>query len=328
MQFDHLKRRDVLTLLAGAAAFPRAVRAQQRMPVLGNLVAGSRLVQPTITAAFNQGLKETGFVEGQNLIVLHREAEGRYDRLPRLAMELVARSVDVITASPGPAAMAAKAATRSIPIVFAVGTDPVETGLVASINRPGGNVTGVSFATLALMSKRIEVLHELVPPPALIAALVNPSSNAESDTKDVQAAALALGRTIQIFEARTAPEIDTAFAALIKAGARAFVLGNDAFLSSRRNQIVALAIRHAIPAIYPYREYATAGGMMSYGTDRTEIARQHGTYVGRVLKGEKPADLPVMLPTKFELVVNLTTAKAIGFAIPETFLLRADEVIE
>ena len=324
-----MNRRKFIAFVGGAAAaWPFAARAQTR-PVIGILQAGSTNEQQlTVTAAFQQGLKELGFVEGKNLVIESRSANGRYDRLPALAAELVARRVAVIVPIPSQAARAAKAATATIPIVFAVGVDPVEAGLVASLNRPGGNVTGVSFSTLPLTRKRIEILHELVPPPALMAALVNPNSNAESDTKDALAAAQALGREMKVFEARSASEIDAAFAAMLQQGVRALVLGNDALLSSRRNQIAALAIRHAIPAIYPYRGYALAGGMMSYGASRTEVARQHGIYVGRVLKGEKPADLPVMMPIKFELVVNLTTARAIGQTIPGMFLARVDEVIE
>jgi putative tryptophan/tyrosine transport system substrate-binding protein len=325
-----IQRRGFITLLGGAAAaWPLAARAQRRAnAVIGYLDAGSTVPGP-VMAAFHQGLKETGWIEGQNVTIQFQAAEGQYDRLPALAAELVSRRINVIVAVPTPAAQAAKAATTTIPIVFAVGSDPVEVGLVASLNRPGGNLTGVSFSTAALMKKRIELMHELVPPPALIAVLTNPANElGQSDRQDSQAAALALGRQIRVFDARTADEVGTAFAALVQAGAGSFVLGNDPFLASRREQIAYLAIRHALPAMFPFREYVTAGGMMSYGVVRPEISRQHGIYVGRVLKGEKPADLPVMLPTKFELVINLNVAKAIGFAIPETFLVRANEVIE
>jgi putative ABC transport system substrate-binding protein len=326
-----MKRRDFITLLGGAAAWPIAARGQQAaVRSVGYLAAGS---SETTAAAFRQGLKETGFVEGQNIAIEYRSANGQYDRLPALAAELVSRRVDVIAAAPTPSALAAKAATQTIPIVFAVGTDPVEAGLVASLNKPSGNLTGLSFFTFVLMKKRIELLHELVPQPGLFGALMNPANPANeivsnNDRKEAQTAALALGRQIQIFEASTASEIDAAFAALLRAGARALVLGNDPFFNSRRDQIAYLAIRHAIPTIVPLREYVTAGGLISYGVNISDIYRQVGVYAGRILKGEKPAELPVMLPSKFELVVNLKTAKAIGLTIPESFLLRADEVIE
>jgi putative ABC transport system substrate-binding protein len=322
-----MKRREFITLLGGAAAtWPIAARGQQAVQVIGFLNAGTG--KPENDAAFRQGLSDAGFSVDRNVKIEYAQSDGQYDRLAVLAAEFTTRPVDVIAAAPNPAAAAAKAATATIPIVFAVGTDPVEAGLVASLNKPGGNVTGVSFFTVALMSKRIELLHELLPPSTIIGVLLNPASNGPSDRKAAETAAGKLGRSLLVLEARNVGEIDAAFVTLAGAGAKAFVLGNDAFLSSRRDQLKELTIRYRLPAIFPYREYAAIGGLMSYGAIRTEIARQHGVYVGRVLKGEKPADLPVMLPARFEMVVNLKTAKAIGLTIPESFLLRADEVIE
>jgi putative ABC transport system substrate-binding protein len=274
-------------------------------------------------------LKQVGYAERQNIAIEFRSANGQYDRLPALAAELVARRVDVIVAVPTAAALAAKTATTTIPIVFAVGTDPVEAGLVTSLNRPDGNLTGLSFFTFTLMKKRIELLHELVPQSPLVAVLVNPANeNAKSDRKSAQEAALAFGWQIQVFDASTAVEIDAAFAALVQIGARALVLGNDPFFNSRRDQIAYLAIRHAIPTVVPLRQYVTAGGLMSYGARIADTFGQLGVYTGRVLKGEKPADLPVLQPTRFELIVNLTTAKVLGLTVPPTLLAIADEVIE
>jgi putative ABC transport system substrate-binding protein len=320
-----MQRRKFITLLGSAAAWPLAAQAQrQPTPVIGYLTAAL-----PVSASFREGLKEAGYAEGQNVAIEYRSANGQYDRLPALAAELVARRVDVIAASPTPAALAAKAATATVPIVFAVGTDPVEAGLVASLNKPGGNITGLSFFTFVLMKKRIELLHELVPQSALIGVLVNPANeNVESDRKSAQEAALALGWQIHIFEARTAGEIGAAFGALVQIGVRALVLGNDPFFNSRRDQIAYLAIRHAIPTVVPLREYVTAGGLMSYGARVDDTFRRFGVYAGRILKGEKPADLPVEAPTKYELVINLKTAKALGIELPPTVLARADEVIE
>jgi putative ABC transport system substrate-binding protein len=323
-----MRRREFIAGL-GAAAWPLAAGAQQRqLPVIGFLSATSR-ESTGYVGPFLQGLKESGFIEGQNVVIEYRWAEGRYERLPALAAELISLKVAVIAAGPSPAALAAKAATATIPIVFWIGADPVEVGLVASLNRPGGNLTGASFTTVALTTKRLEFLLELVPNTTLVALLVNPGTpNANSDSKEVQAAAGKLGRQALILNASTERDIDAAFATLLQQGAGGLLLGNDPFFAQRRRQIFALATRHAIPAIYPLRIYAREGGLMSYGTDANDSARIQGNYVGRILKGEKPADLPVQMPTRFQLVVNLITAKAIGLTIPDSFKLLADEVIE
>jgi putative tryptophan/tyrosine transport system substrate-binding protein len=331
MSFDRLRRREFIALISGAAAWPMTARAQQAaMPVVGYLSAGSRSSSPEPRAAFRQGLKDMGYAEGQNVTIEYQWAEGRYDLLAGMAAEMVARRVAVIAASPSPAALAAKAATSIIPIVFSVGADPVQSHLVANLNRPGSNLTGSTFFTGPLIAKRFELLLELVPKPAFIALLNNPANpgNGTSDVQEAVAAASALGQKINVLNASTAAEIDTAFATLPQQEPRALVIGGDRFLNSRRDQLALLAARYAIPAVYPLRIYVTSGGLMSYGTDSNESARQQGVYVGRILKGEKPAELPVVQPTRFELVINLRAAKAIGLTIPELFLARADEVIE
>jgi putative ABC transport system substrate-binding protein len=325
-----MRRRDFVILLAGAmGGRPFAVRAQQKvMPVIGFLGSTSR--DAPLVAAFLEGLAETGYVEGQNAAIEYRWAEGRYDRLPALAAELVKRRVDVIVTQGGiPPTRAAKSATSTIPIVFAVGTDPVEDGLVASLARPGGNLTGVTFMMTELNSKRLELLSELVPQARVITLLVNPNNpSAERTMRDVQEAARAKGVQLLILRAGTESEIDAAFASFVQQHAGALLVGNDPFFNSRREQLGALALRHAVPAIYEAREYVAAGGLISYGTSLTAANRLKGIFVGRILNGTKPADLPVQQPTTFELVINLKTAKVLGLTVPPSLLARADEVIE
>jgi len=325
-----MRRRELIFLLGGAAtAWPLAARAQQKkVPVIGFLGSSSPGPSAPGVAAFHQGLSETGYVEGQNVAIEYRWAEGRYDRLPAFAADLVGRKVDVIFAGAPPSALAAKNATSTIPIVFAIGADPVSTGLVASLARPGGNLTGVSFLLVELNSKRLELLSDLIPQARAIALLVNPNNPAaERVIRDVQEAARAKGVQLPILKAGTESEIDAAFASLVQLQAGALLVGSDPFFRARRDQIVALASRHAVPAIYQGREFALAGGLISYGAS-VFASRQAGTYVGKILKGAKPADLPVQQPTTFELVINLKTATALGLTVPQTFLMRADEVIE
>jgi putative tryptophan/tyrosine transport system substrate-binding protein len=326
-----MRRRELMLLLGGAMTAARAVRAQQNaMPVIGFLSRASSGFYAPFVAAFRRGLGDTGYVEGQNVAIEYRWAEGRDDRLPALAVDLVGRKVDVIVTSGGTlSALAAKRATSVIPIVFNVGGDPVEFGLVVSLARPGGNLTGVSIMTTELMPKRFELLSELVPQAGVFALLVNPNNpNAEPMIRDVQKAARARGVQLNILNASSESEIDAAFTSLVQQHAGALVVGADAFFGSQLDQLVALAARHAVPAIYEWREFAVAGGLISYGTNRTFAFRQAGFYAGRILKGANPADLPVQQPTKFELVINLETAKALGLTIPQTILARADEVIE
>jgi putative ABC transport system substrate-binding protein len=326
-----MRRRELLFLLGGMMTAARALRAQQKaMPVIGFLGLASPGPFASFAAAFHKGLSEAGYVEGQNVTIEYRWAEGHYDRLPALATDLVDRKVNVIAASGGPAsALSAKKLTSTIPIVFIVGGDSVELGLVASLARPGGNLTGVAVLAIELMPKRLELLLELVPQAGVIALLVNPNSpTAERHIGDIQEAARVKGVQLAILKAGTEGEIDAAFGTLVQLGTSALLVGSDPFFNSRREQLVALAARHAVPAIYEWREFAAAGGLISYGTSLTGVWRQFGIYVGRILKGEKPADLPVQQPTKFELVINLNTAKALGLTVPPSILARADEVIE
>jgi putative ABC transport system substrate-binding protein len=300
------------------------------MPVIGFLSARSAGASASLVAAFQQGLGDTGYVEGQNVTIEYRWADGQYARLPALAADLVDRKVDLIATSGGPsAAQAAKSATATIPITFVVGTDPVGLGLVASLARPGGNVTGVSMLTTELNAKRFELLAELVPHAKVIALLVNPTyPGTERIIEEVQQAARATGVQLDTLKAATEGEIDAAFATLVQRHAEALVIGNDGFFDSRREQFVVLTGRHAVPAIFQGREFPASGGLISYGTSLKGVYRQHGSYAGKILKGAKPADLPVQQPTTFELVINLKTVKALGLAVPQTILARADEVIE
>jgi putative ABC transport system substrate-binding protein len=324
-----MNRRELMLMLGTAMTAAPALRAQQKtLPAIGFLGSASPGRNAPLAAAFHQGLSETGYVEGQNVVIEYRWAEGRYDRLPALAADLVARKVDVIAADGIPAAPAAKSATSTIPIVFSVG-DPVDLGLVASLARPGGNLTGVSTMAPELSPKRLELLSELVPQIGAIALLVNPNnSNTERIIRDMQEAARAKGVKLHILKAGTESEIDGAFATLAQLHTGALVVGGDPFFGNWREQLVALAARHAVPAIYQSREFTEAGGLISYGSSFTAAFRQVGIYAGKILKGEKPADLPVQQPTTFELVVNLNTAKTLGLTVPPSILARTDEVIE
>ena len=323
-------RRDFITLLGGAAvAWPLAARAQQAaVPVIGFLNGGSAWEYEPLAAIFRRGLSETGFVEGVNAFIEYRWAEGHYERMPTMAADLVRRRVTAIFAN-GPAVAAAKDATSTIPIVFAVGFDPIASGLVTRLSRPEDNLTGFTNLLDEVAPKSLELLRELVPTATNVAILVNPAyPSAENQLRDGQAAARTLGMQLHIMNASTESQIDSAFAAFIQQSVDAIFVAGDPFFASRRDQIVALAARHAIPAIYARREFPVAGGLMSYGGGVVDMYRQAGTYVGRILKGEKPADLPVVQSTKIELILNLKTAKALGLEIPPSLLARADEVIE
>ena len=326
-----MKRRKFITLLGGAAAWPLAARAQQSaMPVIGFLDPRSADGMADRLRAFRQGLKETGHVEGENVAIEYRWAEGQYDRLPALAAELVRRQVAVIVATPTVSALAAKSATATIPIVFTVGDDPVKLGLVSSLARPGGNLTGVNFFGAEVVSKRLELLRELIPGVGRLAVLVNPSNATISETtvRVVEAAARGMGLQVQVFNAGTNREIDAAFANLVRERSDAVFVGGDAFFTSRRVQLANLAARYVIPSSFSQREMAEAGGLMSYATNTRDTYRQAGVYVGQVLKGAKPADLPVVQSAKFEFVINASTARMLGLEIPDKLLALADEVIE
>jgi ABC-type uncharacterized transport system substrate-binding protein len=323
-------RRAFITLLSGtAAAWPIAARAQPTIPIIGFLNAGSAAQWAHLAIAYRRGLLEGGYVDGQNVAIEYRWADGQYDRLPILVTDLVRHQVAVIAAGGGdPAVLAAKAATATIPILFATGSDPVKSGLVSSFNRPDGNVTGITGFTNLLGSKRLELLRNLVPA-TLIAVLVNPSNPpALSELADIQAAAQVRGQQLLVLNAASEHDIETAFATLVERQAGALLPGTDSFFTARREQIIALAARHAVPTIYMQREFTDAGGLISYGISWPDIYRQLGIYTGRILRGAKPADLPVTLPTKFELVINLNTAKALSLEIPDKLLALADEVIE
>jgi putative tryptophan/tyrosine transport system substrate-binding protein len=329
---SHMRRRQFITLLGGAAAaWPLAARGQQpAMPVIGFLNEGGSDGRAHFAAAFREGLSEAGFVDRRNVVIEYRWGQDQFDRVPALVAELVQRRVAVI-ATPGSAtaALAAKAATSTIPIVFSVGSDPVKLGLVDSLNRPGGNVTGINYFTQDLGPKRLGLLRELMPAGADVVVLVNPKSPiTDSALKDLQAAASTVGQQLSVLHASNNQEINAAFPAMLQKHAPALVIVTDPLFTSRRVQLVTLATRHAIPAIYTSREFPEVGGLMSYGTNLPDIYRQVGTYAGRILKGEKPADLPVVQPTKFEFVINLATAKALGIDVPATLLARADEVVE
>jgi putative ABC transport system substrate-binding protein len=325
-----MRRREFITLLGGAAAWPLAARAQQpAMPVIGFLGSGWPDRSADVLRPFRQGLGETGYVEGRNAAIEYRWAEDQYDRLPALAVDLARRPVAAMAAVGASAAAAAKAATATIPIIFNMGVDPVDRGFVASLNRPGGNLTGVSNLNVGLEQKRLELMHEVVPTAMIIALLLNPTNPlAETNTSDVQAAARTLGRQLHVLHASTERDFDTVFATLVRVRAGGLVIGNDGLFINQREQLGALTVRHAVPAIYFNREFAAAGGLMSYGGDFADSYRRLGVYTGRILKGEKPADLPVQQATKVELIINLKTAKALGITVPLPLLGRADEVIE
>ncbi len=331
MQLDHLKRREFITLLGSAAAlWPLTARAQQAVPVVGVLSAEWPNLISDRLRAFHDGLRETGYVEGRNLAIEYRWAEGRNDRLPALAAELVRRQVTVIVATSTPAVLAARIATTTIPIVFFVAADPVKLGLVTSLSRPEGNLTGVVTLNVEVAAKRLQLLHELVPTATIVALLVNPSNTAlaETITKELEAAARTLGVQLHVLHASSERELDTAFATLVQLRAGALVIGADALFNSRSEQLAELTIRHRVPAIYQFREFVSTGGLMAYGSTVLDTYRPLGVYTGRILKGEKPAELPVQQATKVELVINMKTAKALGLTVPLPLIGRVDEVIE
>ena len=329
MHFDRLKRREFITLLSGAVAGPLAARAQQpTMPVIGFMIDGTQARSQQI-AAFYAGLKESGYIQDQNVAVEFRSAEGHFDRFPAFAADLLRQGVALLVAVSNDAALAAKRATATTPIVFGMGGDPVALGVVASLNRPGGNITGIYFFTQGLEEKRLGLLHELVPAATTIAVLVNPNySPAENQLRDAHEAAARLGVQVVVLRANTETDFDAVFADLVRQRAGALLVCASPFFFGRRQQLTVLAARHAVPSIYEWREFAAAGGLMSYGTNINDAYRQMGVYAGRILKGEKPADLPVVQSTRFEFVINLSTARALGIEVPPTLSARADEVIE
>jgi ABC-type uncharacterized transport system substrate-binding protein len=325
-----MQRRDFIKSISGLmAAWPLVARAQSSIPVVGFLNSLSSAETSDVAAAFRQGVAQAGFVEGKSIRFEYLYADGAYQRLPGMAAEFVGRNVAAIAAAAPPAALAAKAATATIPIVFVVGFDPVMAGLVVSYNRPGGNATGICLITSPLAQKRLELIFELVPKARIVSMLVNPTfADTAIEVQDAETAARANGRQLRTVNAGTAGEIDSAFALIREQGADALIVASDPFFVTQREQLAALAARHGIPAIYPFRELVAAGGLMSYGASLTGVYRQAGLYVGRILKGEKPADLPVVQPTTFEMVINLKTAKALGITMPPSLLARADELIE
>jgi ABC-type uncharacterized transport system substrate-binding protein len=328
-----MRRREFITLLGGvAAAWPLAARAQQTaMPVVGYVGTGSRETDAFRLPSFHQGLSESGYVEGRNVSIEYRWAEGHNDRLPAIMAELVRRKVAVIAVPAStPGALAAKAATSTIPTVFYIGLDPVELGLVASLNRPGGNLTGVTGWNVQVGPKRLELLHELIPTATIMALLVNPTSPdlAEADTRDQQAASRTLGVQLYVVHASSERDFDTVFEKLVQLRAGGLVIGTDSFFNTQKEHLAALTVSHGVPTIHQYREFVVAGGLMSYGSNTADLSRQVGVYTGRILNGEKPADMPVQQATKVDLFVNLKTAKALGLTMPTSILVRADEVIE
>jgi putative ABC transport system substrate-binding protein len=324
-----LKRREFITLLGGAAAWPLAARAQQSIsPVVAFLNSTSEDAYASEVAAFRRGLQEAGFIERQNVAIEYRWANGRYERLPDMAADLVRLNVAVIVAN-GPAVAPAKAATSTVPIVFSAGFDPVEAGLVASLNRPGGNLTGVSILNVEIGQKRLQLLHEIVPAARTVGVLINPGSpSTEALSHELQSAGRALGIELQLLEAKNEREIEAAFAEVVRLHCGALLIGNDTFFTSQARRLAQLAVRHSVPASYAYRDFVAAGGLMSYGASLADVYRQAGIYAGRILKGEKSADLPVVQSTKVDLIINMKTATALGLTIPLPIIGRADEVIE
>jgi putative ABC transport system substrate-binding protein len=326
-----MRRRDFIGLVGSAALpWPLAARAQDGMPVIGFMHTASLDRFAYLVAAFRKGLAEEGYVEGRNVAMEYRWAEGHYDRLPKLASELVARHVNVLAATGGDeSGLAAKAATTTIPVVFQIGGNPIQLGLVARFNRPGGNLTGTTLLSIETAPKRLQLLHEIVPDATNVAVLVNPTDpGAETQSAQLKSAARTVGMRIKFFQAATDADIDSAFAGMAAQSAKALVVQADPFFTSRRDRLVGLANRNVIAAVYPFREFSASGGLISYGADISEVFRQTGIYVGRILKGDKPSDLPVQQPTKFDLAINLKTAKALGLSVPATLLATADEVIE